>query len=112
MNDSPGLSLLSDALRLGVRVVWDPPRFRGPSPALALAKSVPAIAREVLRRATIFRIQAQTTSAVPFLVLPEARYKPNGCISCGVPIRDRFRCEICHLAVHLALDLGLPEEEA
>lgn len=68
------------------------------------------MAREVLRRAAIFRAQAQTASAKPFLVLPKRTGPPDGCMSCGVPIPTGFRCRVCRLAVYLALDMGLPQE--
>ncbi len=87
------LALLDEALRRGVRVLWDPPpRFRGPSGALALVKEVPDAARELLRRAAAFRhqLEAWTTSGrvgVPLLVLPEAPSTATGhCISCAAPL--------------------------
>ncbi len=113
MIETPDVGLVVEALRRGARVVWDPPRFRGPSPALALAKKAAETAREVLHRAEIFRAQAQERSPIPLLVLPDVAETPEGCLSCGAPILEGFRCRLCQLAVHLALDLefGEPHEE-
>ncbi len=109
MTETPGLERVAEALRRGVHVVWNPPRYRGPVSALALAKEVPDTAREVLRRAAIFREQAQHASVCPLLMLPGVEFEPDGCISCSAPIRGGFRCRLCELAAHLALDLALPD---
>ncbi len=105
MTETPDVAPVVEALRRGVRVLWDPPRYRGPAEALALAKGTPETAREVLRRAAIFRAQAQRASVCPLLVLPEATLQLGGCISCGVSIPCGFRCGVCQIAVQLALDL-------
>jgi hypothetical protein len=111
MTDStPGLPLVDEALRRGVRVLWDPPRFRGPSPALALAKQAGDTAREVLRRAVIFRTQAEEPGVILLLTIPGAPDSPGGCISCGIPIpHGEFRCPLCQTAVRLALDFAQPD---
>ena len=105
MTETPGIEHVAEALRRGVRVVWDPPRYRGPASALALAKEVPDTAREVLRRAALFREQIQHASVCPFLTLPGAETDADGCLSCGLPITTGFRCRLCQFAAHLALDL-------
>jgi hypothetical protein len=102
------VALVTAALRRGVRVVWDPlPRYRGPSAALALAKQAPDTAREVLRRAAIFRAQAQTPSTMPILMLPGSHV--TGCLSCGDTGAQGLRCDLCQLAVQLALEVAPPE---
>ena len=63
--------------------------------------------KEILRRAAIFREQAERFirqgKPLPILTLPE-RSEGDGCCSCGAPIQDRrYRCELCALAVTLAL---------
>ena len=107
-----GVAVLAEAVRLGVRVVWDahPPRFQGPTNVLA--KEYSTTAREVLRRATTFRVQLGTWiqsghTGVPILALPDAPAPVLGrCISCGTAIAESaWRCAICVLAVELVLEL-------
>ena len=111
MIETPDLTLVTEALRRGLRVVWNPPRFRGSSESIALVKEVPQTACEVLRRAAIFRAQLEKSSLIPLLVLPDAPDSPVGCISCGSPISQGFRCQLCELAVYIALDLPVPSAE-
>jgi hypothetical protein len=99
--------LVSKAIRRGVRAEWNPPRYQGPSDALALAKQAPDTAREVLRRATEFRRQIESWSGgcAPLLALPSAPEPRHGaCVSCGVAVAA-WRCPACLLAVELALGL-------
>ncbi len=99
--------LLAEALTHGGKVLWDSPE----RPKLILPKGVrerlepdrEAI-REVLRRAALFREQVGRPGPWPILALP-GREEGDGCLSCGAKIdRDRFRCELCALAVRLALE--------
>jgi len=108
------LTLVGEARRRGVHVVWGPPaRFRGTGAGLALLKEMPDTARELLSRAVIFRDQAErwATSGrlgVPLLALPDAPPTRLGaCISCGAPIAgsSTWRCGLCREAVELALGL-------
>jgi len=101
MTDPNGL--VAKALRNGARIVWDPVRYRGPSSALALAKQAADIAREVLRRAEIFRDQLHRSDEMPFLTLSGST--GSGCLSCGDEIDNGFRCDVCQFAVLAALDL-------
>ncbi len=64
---------------------------------------------EVFRRAAVFRAQMRERSVIPLLILPEVHDALDGCLSCGVPIPEGFRCRLCQLAVHLALGLIPPE---
>jgi len=105
----PGSALVTEALRRGARVVFDPPRFRGPAEAIALAQEAPEAAREILRRAVLFRAQLRTPGPVPILILPGAPDRPGGCLSCGIPVADRLRCCLCQIAAWLALDLIPPD---
>jgi hypothetical protein len=107
-----GVVVLVEAVRSGVRLVWDPPRYRGPAIALAKVKQSPDAARQVLRRAAAFRTQLEawrgsSRIGVPVLVLPEAPVPTIGqCISCGEPIAAQaWRCAVCLLAVELVLGL-------
>ena len=106
-------AVLSEALALGGKVVFDPPE----KPRLLVPKGMgakvqadaPAI-REVLRRASIFRAQAERFlhggRVLPLLAVPEHPGHERGqCLSCGEPIgRDHYRCPVCVLAVTLALE--------
>lgn len=104
-------AVLEDALAKGGKVVWDPParpRLFVPKGMGAKIQKDLATVREVLRRATIFREQAaafiREGQALPILALPE-QGGGQGCLSCGGPVeRGHFRCEVCTLAVVLALD--------
>ena len=113
VTSSAELARIEEALRRGVRLVFDPPRprFRGPVEALALVKETPKTARELLHRASAFRRQADEWSrtgrpGVPLLVLSGAPGSRAGaCVSCGAPIPEGWRCRICRLAFDLALGL-------
>jgi hypothetical protein len=66
---------------------------------------------QILRRAAVFREQAETWSTsgrpgVPLLVLPSApEPQVNACISCGILIPPaRWRCDVCLQAFELALE--------
>lgn len=104
-----GVAALAEVLARGGRVVWDAPRPRLLMPpdlrerVLADRETV----RELLRRAVIFRGQAERFirdgRPLPVLALPEHR-GDRGCISCGAPAGPGpFRCAVCALAVGLAL---------
>jgi hypothetical protein len=104
-----GAALVTRALRRGVRVVWNPaPKYRGPAEAIALVKETPEFAREVLRRAALFRQQVATPGVIPFVRLPNVTGWAGGCLSCGVPAAG-LRCQACQLAAWLALDMTPPE---
>jgi len=102
-----GCELLEEALKKGGRVEWTPPT----KPALLVPKGMAVLiqrdiapVKEVMRRAVTFREQAQTPGPVPLLVLPGHQGGP-GCLSCGDRVEHGgFRCAICRLAVHLALE--------
>lgn len=103
--------LLAEALAHEGKVLWAPPE----RPKLILPKGTRerlepdrVTIREVLRRATIFREQSERFirdgKALPLLALPEHQ-AGTGCFSCGVPVKaGHFRCELCALAVTLALE--------
>ena len=105
------VTLLAEVLAHGGKVLWDPPE----RPKLILPKGVREkleadreAVREILRRATVFREQAagfiRHGGTLPILALPEHQGF-DGCLSCGTPVeRGHFRCEVCTLAVVLALD--------
>jgi hypothetical protein len=97
--------------------IWDPPRFRGPADALAFLKETPDTAREVLRRAEVFRRQAEAWAAadrsgVPLLTLPEAPGPCVGaCLSCGLALAESgWRCGLCRHAVEIVLGVSPLEE--
>jgi hypothetical protein len=104
------VTLLAEALAQGGKVLWDPPE----RPKLILPKGVRErleadreTIREVLRRAAIFRGQANVFirggRLLPVLALPD-RPEGEGCWSCGQPAPSRrYRCDVCGLAVALAL---------
>ena len=102
-----GCAILEEALAKGGRVIFEPPdhpRLLVPRGMAAKLQDDLDTIREVLRRAILFREQAQTTSTLPLLVLP-GHQGGEGCLSCGTPVeRGHFRCEVCTLAVVLALD--------
>jgi hypothetical protein len=105
------VELLTDALSHGGKVLWDPPE----RPKLILPKGVRErlepgreVVREILQRAATFREQAnqfiRRGHLLPLLALPNRRHG-DGCISCGDPLNGtRYRCEVCPLAVKLALE--------
>jgi len=62
----------------------------------------------VLRRAAVFTKQLATASPDPFVRLRDPQWTADGCPSCGGPVREHdLRCELCAVAVALALD-GMP----
>ena len=105
------LLILSEALAHGGKVLWEPPE----RPKLILPKGIRerlepdrGTVREILRRATVFRDQAQRFmregGLLPILALQD-RPEGDGCASCGTPLNGRcYRCEVCALAVALALE--------
>jgi hypothetical protein len=102
---------LSEALALGGKVVFDPPdkpRLLVPKGMGAKVQADAPTIREVLRRAAIFRAQAERFlregRAFPLLVLSE-HARAEGCLSCGEALGpNRYRCAVCALAVTLALE--------
>jgi hypothetical protein len=59
----------------------------------------------VLRRAAAFSRQLSTASADPFVRLRDPKWTAEGCPSCGGLVREHeLRCELCALAVALALE--------
>jgi hypothetical protein len=101
------VAVLTEALARGGKVVWDPPgrpRLLAPPSLHEAIKADRETVKEILRRAAILREQAQRPGPWPILVLPD-RQEGAGCLSCGIAIgADRFRCEVCALAVVLALE--------
>ena len=102
-----GCTVLEDALAKGGKVVWDPPtrpRLFVPKGMRGKLQQDIETIREVLRRAVLFREQAQRPGPLPLLVLPGYQGE-GGCLSCGTGIDlGYFRCAICALAVALALE--------
>ncbi len=102
-----GCALLEEALAKGGRVIFEPPghpRLLVPLGMGAKLREDVKTVREVLRRAVLFREQAQRPGPLPLLVLPGYRGQ-GGCLSCGTGIDlGYFRCAICALAVALALE--------
>lgn len=105
------VAVLTEALARGGRVVWvppDKPRLLAPPSLHEAIKADRATVKEILRRAAVFREQAERFirhgKALPILALSE-HPGSDGCWSCGVQVEARhFRCELCALAVTLALD--------
>ncbi len=59
----------------------------------------------VLRRAAIFSKQLATASPDPFVRFRDPKWTHEGCPSCGGPLKEHdLRCDLCTLAVALALD--------
>lgn len=110
--DGPGVSLLEQALADGGQVVWKEPN----RPTLRLSKKWQMAlsnelegVREVLRRAALFRKQANGQGPLLILALPGAPIVAGGCISCGKPNVDT-RCPGCRLAAWIVLGwLGEPK---
>lgn len=108
------VAVLAEALARGGKVVWEPPdkpRLLAPPSLHEAIKADREAVREILRRAAIFREQAarfiREGKALPILALPDHRAY-DGCWSCGVTVEaGHFRCDVCSLAVNLALD-GAP----
>jgi hypothetical protein len=106
-----GIAVLTEALARGGKVVWEPPdkpRLLAPPSLHEAIKADRETVKEILRRAAIFRDQAaqfiRHGEALPFLALP-GRLEGDGCWSCGVLVEaGHFRCELCALAVALALE--------
>ncbi|MBI3988181.1 MAG: hypothetical protein HY347_01045, partial [candidate division NC10 bacterium] len=98
------VNVLIEVLTLGGKVLWDPPdrpRLLVPGGVGAKLREDLGTVREVLRRAVLFREQANTSGPIPLLVLPEHPGN-EGCISCGSPVDSgHFRCPVCSLAVAL-----------
>lgn len=108
------VAVLTEALARGGKVVWEPPekpRLLAPPSLHQAIKADRETVKEILRRAAIFREQAEGFirggRLLQVLALPE-RAEGNGCWSCGAPLTGRlYRCEVCALAVKLALE-GTP----
>jgi hypothetical protein len=104
---------LAKALSHG-QVVWDDPdRPRVLVPPMwhdALSDAAEEV-REVLRRAALFRRQANSPGAVPILALPDAPLLDGACISCGGAKDGPHRCLLCRVAAWVALGwLGGPKQ--
>ncbi len=102
-----GCTALEEALAQGGRVIFeaDRPRLLVPKGMRDKIQEDIATVREVLRRATLFRGQANSHGLVPLLVLPDYQ-GGGGCLSCGISVGSgHFRCQLCVLAVALALDM-------
>jgi hypothetical protein len=108
-----GCAALSEALALGGKVVFDPrdlPRLLVQKGWRARVQAEAPAIKEVLRRASIFRAQAERFlrggCVLPLLALPEDHgYERGQCLSCGESVdRERYRCPVCVLAVKLALE--------
>lgn len=104
------VAVLQQALAQGGRVEWNPPDkpklFAPPSLHEAIKADRDTV-KEILRRAAIFRKQAaefiQDGRPLRILALPGC--PEGGCISCGDSLDGRrYRCEVCTLAVTLALE--------
>jgi len=105
------VAVLTEALARGGKVVWEPPdkpRLLAPPSLHQAIKADRDTVKEILRRAAIFRDQAQQFilegRALPILAFLD-RVEGDGCWSCGVPVEPQhYRCEVCALAVALALE--------
>ncbi len=108
------VAVLQEALARGGRVEWSPPdkpRLLAPPSLHAAIKADRETVKEILRRAAIFREQAtrflREGRGFPILAIPEHEGL-EGCHSCGSPLHGRrYRCDLCALAVALALE-GMP----
>lgn len=108
------VDLLVEALVRGAFVDWSDPG-KPTIKAVPLAHAAQLrwereALREILRRAGVFRRQAEEFirhgRTLPILGLPEHE-GDDGCLSCGAPIDPaRFRCRVCAVAVNLALAGG------
>ncbi len=105
-----GVVALTEVLTRGGRVVWDGscPRLLVPRDLKDRVLGSRATIREILRRASHFRAQAvrfiREGQVPPALALPDCTGE-HGCLSCGVDVEPgHFRCEVCTLAVQLALE--------
>lgn len=105
------VAVLQQALARGGKVVWESPekpRLFAPPSLHEAIKADRETVKEILRRAAIFRHQAwdfiRQGRPIPILALPEHQ-GIEGCQSCGSPLHGRrYRCEVCSLAVALALE--------
>lgn len=105
------VAVLTEALTRGGKVVWNPPdrpRLLAPPSLHEKIKADRETVKEILRRAAIFREQAwgfiRQGRPLPILALPE-HPGGEGCSSCGSVLAGRrYRCEVCTLAVRLALE--------
>ncbi len=92
-------------------MIWNPPdkpRLLAPPSMHETIKADRETVKEILRRATLFREQArrfiQHGRLLPILAFPD-RPEVDGCLSCGAALEGRlYRCELCALAVTLALE--------
>ncbi len=105
-----GIRAFRTALAQGGKVEWDlsgKPHLRILPTLHPLIQLHRDIIREILRRATVLRQQAllfiPTGIPMPILALPDLQGS-GGCSSCGAtPERGQYRCEVCVIAVKLAL---------
>lgn len=101
-----GLATIRDLSTRGL-VRWEPdgPRLKvPPEHAQSLWQDRRTI-KAVLRRAAVFAEQLATASPNPFVRFRDPRWTAEGCPSCGGPVREHdLRCDLCALAVALALE--------
>jgi hypothetical protein len=103
-----GAAVLTEALARGGKLVWnvpDKPRLLVPQSFHGAIKANQETVKEILRRAAIFRERARAFGVCPLLVLPDCP-DGDGCLSCGaeIPTGHFYRCQVCALAVRLALE--------
>jgi len=105
-----GLALLK-ALHDQGDVIWhdgafrlvDAPKVDGA--VAAMLRQDQQTIQAVLRRATVFVRQLAVPSPDPFVRLRDPKWTAEGCPACGSPVADHeLRCELCALAVALALE--------
>jgi hypothetical protein len=91
-------------------LAWEDGTPRLPVIPSELAQSVREDRRTieaVLRRAQVFAKQLATASLDPFVRFRDPKWTADGCPSCGAPVGEyELRCDLCALAVALALDGG------
>ncbi len=111
-----GAMAIAEALDRGGRVEWSPaerPRLLVPRSLRPKVEANRETVREVLRRAVIFREQAEGFMREgqcfpPFYLPYHPGDGPGLCTACGAPLSPGrwCRCEVCDLAVRIVLDLA------
>lgn len=104
-----GLATVRELSARGL-LTWGPdgPRLAVPPDLAPVVREDRRTIEAVLRRVAVFSRQLATPSPDPFVRLRDPKWTAEGCPSCGAPLGEHeLRCELCALAVALALD-GTP----
>jgi hypothetical protein len=100
-----GLATVQDLSARGL-LIWGPdgPQLQVPREVAPAVRQDRRTIDAVLRRAGAFARQLAIPSVDPFVRLRAPKWTQEGCPACGGPMgRSELRCDLCSVAVMLAL---------